>query len=253
MRVFLLDTGRMTIDRSQVLWNVDCGTRLWFPIYAVLIDHRDGLFLFDTGIDPDHVRTTFPWEQVEQRDEQRIAAQLRACGYGPDDVTHLVNSHLHFDHVGANRLFAHAVTHVSRAELDEARDPHPFERLAYSDRGFEDASRWELLDGDVALADGLTLFETPGHSAGHYSLLVDGGGERRSILFAFDAAYSHENLEREIVSGFHLDPVAATASIRRLKTIAQQHDAEIFVAHDLLAFEAYRRAPDAYVLEAVAA
>ena len=66
------DTGRMTIDRSQVLWNVDCGTRLWFPIYAVLIDHRDGLFLFDTGVDPDHVRATFPWEQVEQRDVELV-------------------------------------------------------------------------------------------------------------------------------------------------------------------------------------
>ncbi len=253
MRVFVLDTGRMTIDRSQVLWNVDCGIKLWFPIYAVLIEHPDGLFLFDTGVDAEHVRATFPWEQVEQTADQRIVAQLASAGFGPSDVTHLVNSHLHFDHVGGNRFFPGAATYVSGVELREARDPYPFERLAYSDRGFEQAARFELLDGDVELARGLRLYSTPGHSAGHYSLMVDAGGLGRNMLFAFDAAYSHENLEREIVSGFHLDPVAATESILRLKALAAEHDAEIFVAHDLPAFEGYRRAPECYELEGVAA
>ena len=245
MRVFVLDTGRMTIDRSQVLWNIDCGVRLWFPIYAVLVEHPDGLFLFDTGIDLEHVRSTFPWEQVEQTAEQRLVNQLAAAGHRPEEVTHLVNSHLHFDHVGANGAFRHATHLLARAELDAAHAPHPFERLAYSDRSFEGAARVELLEGDVELATGLRLYETPGHSAGHYSLFVD-GGSARSMLFAFDAAYCVENLDREWVSGFHLDPVAATDSIRRLKALAVEHEADIFVAHDLPVFEGYRRAPDCY-------
>jgi len=253
MRVTLLDTGRMTIDRSQVLWNVDCGTKLWFPIYAVLVEHPDGLFLFDTGVDPDHVRAAFPWERIEQTPEQRLEAQLRSAGASPDDVTHLVNSHLHFDHVGANRLLRGARTFVAEAELRAARAPQPFEALAYSDRSFEEASAFELLEGDVELAHGLRLYATPGHCAGHYSLLVDGDAEHRSMLFTFDAAYSLENLEREIISGFHLDPIAATESIRRLKALAAEHDAELFVAHDLPAFAGYRRAPDAYELSGVPA
>ena len=47
MRVFLLDSGTMMIDRSQLLWNVDCGVRLRFPVYSVLVEHAEGLFLFD--------------------------------------------------------------------------------------------------------------------------------------------------------------------------------------------------------------
>jgi 4-pyridoxolactonase len=243
MRVFLLDSGTMMIDRSQLLWNVDCGVRLRFPIYSVLIEHSDGLFLFDTGIDLEHASRTFPNEEPRQSEEQGIVAQLELCGFAPGDVSYVVNSHLHFDHVGGNRHFPSAKTLVSKTELRQAKVPETFERYAYSDQSFDhpDAT-YELLEGDVELAAGLRLFETPGHSAGHYSLLVEPpSGD--ALLFAFDAAYAHESLDRLIPSGFHLDPTAAVRSLRRLQKIARKHDARMFVAHDMAAFNGYSLAP----------
>jgi 4-pyridoxolactonase len=243
MRVFILDSGTMMIDRSQLLWNVDCGVRLRFPIYSVLVEHDDGLFLFDTGFDLEHVSRVFPSEQPLQSEDQGILQQLGLCGFAPGDVSYVVNSHLHFDHVGGNRHFPAAKTLVSKAELRQAKVPETFERYAYSDQSFDhpDAD-FELLEGDVELADGLRLFETPGHSAGHYSLLVEPpSGE--SLLFAFDAAYAHESLDRLIPSGFHLDPTAAVRSLRRLKSLARAHGARIFVAHDMAAFNGYSLAP----------
>ena len=105
MRVFLLDGGTMMIDRSQLLWNVDCGVRLRFPVYSVLVEHDDGLFLFDTGYDLEHVRRVFPKEEPQQSEAQGIVQQLALCGFAPGDVSYVVNSHLHFDHVGGNRHF----------------------------------------------------------------------------------------------------------------------------------------------------
>lgn len=243
MRVFLLDSGTMMIDRSQLLWNVDCGVRLRFPIYSVLVEHEEGLFLFDTGYDLEHVRRVFPKEEPQQSEAQGIVQQLAACGFAPGDVSYVVNSHLHFDHVGGNRHFPGAKTVVSKAELRQAKVPETFERYAYSDQTFDHPQAdFELLEGDVELAAGLRLFETPGHSAGHYSLLIESpSGE--ALLFAFDAAYAHESLERSIPSGFHLDPVAAVRSLRRLRTLARTHDARIFVAHDMAAFNGYSLAP----------
>ena len=243
MRIFLLDSGTMMIDRSQLLWNVDCGVRLRFPIYSVLVEHEDGLFLFDTGIDLEHATRTFPSEEPRQSEEQRIVAQLALCGFAPGDVTYIVNSHLHFDHVGGNRHFPGAKTLVSKTELRQAKVPETFERYAYSDQSFDHPqATFELLEGDVELAGGLRLFETPGHSAGHYSLLVEPpSGD--ALLFAFDAAYAHESLDRLIPSGFHLDPTAAVRSLRRLQKIARTHDARMFVAHDMAAFNGYSLAP----------
>jgi len=244
MRTFLLDGGTMMIDRSQLLWNVDPGTRLRFPVYSVLVEHPEGLFLFDTGYDLEHVRATFPREEPRQEPRQGVVEQLALCGFAPGDVTHLVNSHLHFDHVGGNRHFPGARRFVARDELRQAMCPEPFERLAYSDRQFEGAP-WELLDGEVDLADGLLLVPTPGHSAGHYSLLVT-PPSGAPLLFAFDAAYSHENLDRLIPPGFHHEPTAAVASLRRLRRLAERHGATMFVAHDAVAYAGYRLAPDAY-------
>ena len=51
MRIYLLDLGSLVIDRSDVLWHIDVGTPVRFPVYGVYIDHPDGKFVFDTGFD----------------------------------------------------------------------------------------------------------------------------------------------------------------------------------------------------------
>ena len=123
MRVFILDGGTMTIDRSQLLWNVDCGVRLRFPVYSVLVEHDEGLYLFDTGYDLEHVRRVFPKEEPQQSEAQGIVQQLALCGFAPGDVSYVVNSHLHFDHVGGNRHFPGAKTVVAKSELRQAKVP----------------------------------------------------------------------------------------------------------------------------------
>lgn len=48
-KVYILDGGSLVIDRSQVLWHIDVGTPVRFPVYSVLIEHPDGLFMYDTA------------------------------------------------------------------------------------------------------------------------------------------------------------------------------------------------------------
>ena len=101
------------------------------------------------------------------------------------------------------------------------------------------------MSGDQEIAKGLHLIETPGHTAGHYSLLVELAG-RRPMLFTADAAYTRKGLEQEIIPSFHLDPAKAVASMKRLKDVAVERDAEIFVGHDGEAFAGYDTAPAFY-------
>jgi 4-pyridoxolactonase len=105
--------------------------------------------------------------------------------------------------------------------------------------------KYETVSGDVEIADGVWLFETPGHTAGHYSLLVE-MDEGPSMLFAGDAAYTFENLNREIVGGFHLDPTESVNSIRRLKRLAKTHRADIYPSHEMEPFLTWKRAPNFY-------
>ena len=72
-KVYILDGGSLVIDRSQVLWHIDVGTPVRFPVYSVLIEHPDGLFMYDTGYDLDHVNRVLPFEQPQQTADQTSA------------------------------------------------------------------------------------------------------------------------------------------------------------------------------------
>lgn len=246
VRVFLLDTGTLVIDGYHLYWNAGPGGEVRFPCYGVLIDHPDGRFLFDTGYDLGHVLKVLPFEKPEQTPEQTIPAQLARIGFAPGDITHVINSHYHFDHVGGNRHCAKATTIAHKKELEQSRHCQPFERLGYSDLSFDEIGpRYELIEGDTELARGVTLIETPGHTAGHMSLLVE-LGSRQPMLFTGDAAYTRRSIEQMIISGFHLDPVASVQSLNRLSSLAAGHDAEMFYSHDPEAFAGWLKAPAFY-------
>src|SRR3984893_13455239 len=102
-KVYILDGGSLVIDRSQVLWHIDVGTPVRFPVYSVLIEHPEGLFMFDTGYDLDLVNEMLPFELPEQTPEQTVPGQLAKCGFAPADIDAVINSHLHFDHCGGNK------------------------------------------------------------------------------------------------------------------------------------------------------
>jgi 4-pyridoxolactonase len=246
-RIRLLDSGSLVIDRTHVAWNIEPGNPVRFPVYSVLIEHTDGLFLFDSGFDKGTVEEFLPFELPEQTDEQTLPAQLDACGFATSDVSAVINSHLHFDHCGGQRHLPDTVTWVGKDELRHCLVPEPFERLGYSDKVFhrpDSAYRW--LEGEeVEFADGIRLLYTPGHTVGHYSLLIGREGDR-PMLFCADVTYTQETWEKELISGFHNDPTANFASLRKLKHLAQRLDAEVFFTHDMEAWESYKHAPDHY-------
>jgi len=262
-KVYLLDGGSLVIDGFHMYWNRGPAGDVRFPCYSVLVDHPDGKFLFDTGYERAHVEKVLPFEKPIQSHEQTIPGQLALLGIRPEEITHIVNSHFHFDHCGGNKFCANATTVCHKRELRAAKHPQPFEHLGYSDLSFlgqrevaktspagqeqigTATARFELIDGDQEIAKGLWLFETPGHTAGHYSLMVELSG-RRPMLFPADAVCSHRNLEMNCICSFHLDPAASIQSMERLKELVEKHDAEFFYSHDPDSYPAYKKAPAFY-------
>lgn len=250
MRLWLLDTGSIVIEHTQLMWNVP-GPQVRIPSFAVLVEHDDGLFLFDTGFDLEHTNAVLPFELPEQTPAQTIPKQLELAGFALSDVTAVVNSHLHFDHCGGNRHFAGTgVRHViHEREIAQARNHEPFEHFGYSDRTWDyEGANLEPVSGDVELAPGLWLFETPGHTIGHYSLLVKPDSGAKPMLFAFDVVATQQALERGVQMGFHIDPVAGVRSIARVKEEAAKHGADVYLSHDMEAWGTYKHAPDLYEL-----
>ena len=257
-KVHLLDGGTLVIDGFHVFWNRGPGGEVRFPCYSVLIDHAEGKFLFDTGYDFAHVMKVLPFEKPIQTPEQTLPGGLALVGLKPEDINFVINSHYHFDHCGGNKHLKNACTICHALEFEACKHPQPFEHLGYSDLTFAPevarakagaaaadpapdmyTPKFDLVQGDRELAKGVWLFETPGHTAGHYSLMVK-LADRRPMLFTADACYSQKNLDMMCISSFHLDPVASVQSLHRLKALAAEHDAELFFSHDAESWKTYK-------------
>ncbi len=263
-KVYLLDGGSLVLDGFHVYWNRGPAGEVRFPVYSILVEHAEGRFLVDTGFDEAHVQRVLAFEKPLQTPEQTIPGALAKIGLTPADIGVVANSHFHFDHVGGNRFFPHARKICHRDEIAQAATPEPFEVLGYSDLAFSVEAaeargqaaqipqgataantRFETIEGDVDLAHGVSLLHTPGHAVGHYSLLVR-FSSRRPMLFTIDAAYTKKSLETLNQSSFHHDPIAGVRSMRRLRALAESHDAELFYSHDAASFAAYQTAPAFY-------
>ena len=259
-KVYLLDCGTMCLDRTYMFLDAGLSGNYRFPVYGVLVDHEEGRFLFDTGFDIEHIRNTVGWTDPMQTAEQTIPAQLHLAGFRPEEISHVINSHYHLDHCGGNKYCKHATTVCHVCELETLRSPAPGEEIPYSEVSFAPGlrtsgdsgratdmftPRFEPLKGDQEIASGVFLFETLGHTAGHYSLMVK-LKNRRPMLFAADACYSQQNLDLMCIQAGNHDPAAARGSLQRLKDLAEKHDAEIFFSHDAASWPKYSRAPGFY-------
>jgi N-acyl homoserine lactone hydrolase len=150
------------------------------PFHRYVVEHPGGVVLVDTGMQPGHevggdIKLVL----------RGISDALADHGLTPADVTHVVTTHLHWDHYGQNTTFRHAPFVVQRAELERARREEPLiaEYFDLAD------VRFELLEGDAEIAPGVHVLSTPGHTVGHQSVLADGNGAGRELIVG-DAAYT---------------------------------------------------------------
>ena len=150
------------------------------PVHGFVIKHpRAGAILVDTGVG-------WPTELVKEWKvvNRHAADALAEHGLSPADVRIVINSHLHFDHCGQNAVFKHAPFYVQRTELARARRQEKATSAWFDFAG----ARFELIDGDAEIAEGVRVVATPGHTAGHQSVVVDtpDGG----AVMIGDAAYT---------------------------------------------------------------
>ncbi|MFE3379497.1 N-acyl homoserine lactonase family protein [Streptomyces anulatus] len=137
------------------------------PVLAYLAQHDNGLVLFDTGIgDAD------PETEAHYRPRRRgLRAALSASGITVDDISMVVNCHLHFDHIGGNPLLGGKPILVQDVELATAR------RGNYTVDELIDfpGATYEEVAGEIEVWPGIWIIPTPGHTQGHQSLVLRQG------------------------------------------------------------------------------
>jgi len=150
-----------------------------WPNCIHVIEHPNGRVLVDTGM----IDST-----PELDDEWGVRFD---AGLIPRDVLCVINTHLHFDHCGGNRLFPGVPIHVQRAERAAAKAPDYLEEWVE----FDGATYVEH-DGEAEILPGVRVLPTPGHSPGHQSVLVD--TDDGLVVVAGDVGYTWGQFDRSL-------------------------------------------------------
>lgn len=223
------------------------------PILAYLIETKNGRILYDVGCDYNKINDLkkreifyenpdFPFGPPSMTKEQRLPNRLAKLGLSEKDIDVVFCSHLHFDHAGGLCEICNAEIHVHKKELEAARQ---LSDDAYFEDDFNGSYNWKVYDDEYNLTSGVRAIETPGHTAGHMSLLIE-LPKGKPILLAGDSADLTENIKKEIPPGlcWENNETMAIESIRKLKKIAKETNAEIWPNHDMEFFKSKNCFPD---------
>jgi glyoxylase-like metal-dependent hydrolase (beta-lactamase superfamily II) len=206
--------------------------------------------LFDTGLHPDcqhdpegrvgkRLASLFAFDY---RPGEDIGARLAAIGRDPARVDIIVNSHLHFDHVGGNALVPNASLVVQRREWEAGHDPDLAAANGFNPGDFDLGHKLVLIDGehDVFGDGSVVCLPTYGHTPGHQSLKLRlASGE---IVLAADACYFCRTLREQRLPQRVHDRTAMLASLSDLAR-REAAGARIFFGHDAEFWKTVPQAP----------
>lgn len=160
------------------------------PVCVHVIDHPDGRVLVDTGMTELHPALADMDPRLRPLSEQDVDL---------DGIDLVVNTHLHADHCGGNRLFPGTPIYVQRRELDDARTLDD-----YTIRDWVDAPgvQYVPVDGELELLPGVRLVPAPGHTAGSQVVVVETDG--RPVVVVGDTAVWFGELDEPRTEGQRL-------------------------------------------------
>lgn len=236
------DSPTMTMQSEHMVIGAEGPVDI--PLPAFLIEHDEGLIMVDTGFHPcvcedpallfgDRPETAM----ITSKPEQALEPQLAALGYSPDDITHVIVSHLHTDHAGGLFQFPDAEFFIGPGELDYGRNPSPESAHLVMERDFlgtEVANlNWTEITGDRfdLFGDGaIELLHLPGHTPGQLAVLVR--LPERNVVLSADVVHLREAVELMAPAPTDSDPETAVQSIHKLLRIVEEENAKLWIIHD---------------------
>jgi len=224
--VKLLRDGHFEIDKGLMVYlkTAYFGQTYLAPVRPLLVRTDEGNLLIDTGLGqmPEKLQKYYPVHR-----DSNLRDSLAAENLAPSDISMVINTHLHFDHAGNNRMFPDAEIFVQRSELEFARNPPKFLRGGYIRDMFE-TPNLRAIEGERDIMKGIRVIQTPGHTAGHQSVIIELG--ETTYVYTGDVSPVRENWETGIPVGILLDPMAAIRSLERCKALGAKpifsHDDE---------------------------
>jgi N-acyl homoserine lactone hydrolase len=235
MQLWRLDCGQIKVDDlndfSDTFAYRGRAKRLVASCY--LIKHADTYMMWDTGLPESTLGQSL--DGKDAKDEAlsvTVVEQLKRIGVDPAQVSIVGISHYHDDHTGQAARFPGAKLIMGKGDVEalrhgDAARAKPLEHWLSGSGKLEEA----VGDQDV-FADGTAIMlYLPGHTPGHYGLLVK---LPRSgyVLLSGDAVHFRENYDTEALPAWNTDRAQTLASIHRIKEIVKNLGTTLVIQHE---------------------
>ena len=246
-RIYPLNVGSLpNLPKVNTTYLLNQGVFVDAPLFAFLLRGSDGSnILVDTGCwDREYAWNLLNYEVHVDPEDHVLSVLKREFGLEAGDITCVINTHLHFDHCFANHRFPGKPIYVQKAEVEFAKQPWPLFAVTYEAPSIGFSPNWLKaesqivpVEGEMEIADGITLIPLPGHSPGMQGVLVD--TEAGRYLLPGDQVNLYEQLEANpvlpyVIPGIHTSVTDCIESMEKILalmaegvTVLPSHDGKV--------------------------
>jgi glyoxylase-like metal-dependent hydrolase (beta-lactamase superfamily II) len=243
---FRLDGGAMFGVVPRNLWSrtfpPDEQNRIRMNMNCVFIDTGSEKVLIETGIGDKWSEKHVAMYGIDRKRSLDESLQTIA-GVNANEITIVINTHLHFDHAGGNTKhdesgtliasFPNARYFISRAEYEHAESPSDRDRASYlveNWRPLKESGQVELKEADYEVVPGLRMETHAGHNRSMQCWRLDRGGQ---TLFGFaDLVPTRAHVPFAWIMGYDLYPVETLEAKKRLLPQAVREGWTCLFYHD---------------------
>jgi glyoxylase-like metal-dependent hydrolase (beta-lactamase superfamily II) len=266
---FVLDGGAMFGVVPKTLWRkrmaADEENRVLLGLNTLVVRSGSAVVVIETGMG----NKQSPKMRAIHQNQELLPASLAAAGVRVDDVTHVVNTHLHFDHCGWNTTmdedglvrptFPNARYFAAAGELAHARLQLERDRVSYLGPNYDPliaSGQMTLIDMDsrcgftaddarlhgvealppiaiqttAEIAPGVWVETLPGHTASMLGVHVESEGEH--ACYVGDLIATHNHLDPAWVMGYDLDPLRVIEERKKFLRSAIEEQWLVVFPHD---------------------
>jgi len=216
---FRLDGGAMMGSVPKVLWEKtnpsDSLNRIDLALRCLLLDDGENCILIETGMGSkisDDFKNMFSIRQKKNP----LKSALERFNYKQEDISHVILTHLHFDHSGGildiNKdgelvpAFSNATYFISEANWMSGMNPSPRDSASYLDCNYsvlESLGNLKLVQDNSIILDGISTISVNGHTVGQQLVKVE--DEDDVLIFCSDLIPLKSHIRLPWIMGYDLN------------------------------------------------
>jgi len=243
---FRLDGGAMMGSVPKALWNktnpADSDNRIDLAMRCLLLDDGKNVILIESGIG-DHYPEKFNKMFHIKQSNNALSNTLSKVNYNIKNITHVILTHLHFDHAGGGVLrknngrmlpkFPNAKYYVSKSNWEAAINPSPKDRASYLKENFlclKENNVLEIIPDNSIILDGIETYAVNGHT--HGQQLIKVSDESTTLVFCSDLIPLKSHIKLPWIMGYDLNAELTLEEKEIFLNKASKEDWILFFYHD---------------------